>query len=81
MCVLNYTFINPAQRYHFFAEYANLGVGKKVGKLQIGVFDADDGTDEIIRADIDGVVPVFVSWSDGIRSAFELGIEAGHIGV
>lgn len=56
-------------------------IGKNVGKLQIGVFDADDGTDEVIRADVDSVVPVFVTRCDRIGFSFELGVETGHVGV
>lgn len=42
---------------------------------------ANDSADEIINAGIDGVVAVFITGSDRIWFAFELGIETGFAGV
>ena len=39
---------------------------------------AEDGADEVVRANIDGEVSVFIFGCDRIGFAFELGIETGH---
>jgi len=50
-------------------------------ELQLRFFFADDGTDEIIYADIDGGITVFVFGCNRVRCSFELLIETLFVGI
>jgi len=51
---------------------------EKTEPLEVRLFFAEHGSDEIVRSGIDGIIALLVLRGDRIGFAFELGIEARH---